>query len=48
MPLAAAGISGSATATDLWSGAALGTISGTYSVALGPGAVKLIKATPHS
>ena len=44
--LSAAGISGSATATDLWSGASLGTISGTYSVTLGAGAVKLIKAVP--
>jgi alpha-galactosidase len=46
VPLSAAGISGSATATDLWSGASLGTLSGTYSVTLGPGAVKLIKAVP--
>jgi alpha-galactosidase len=44
--LSAAGISGSATATDLWSGASLGSISGTYSVTLGAGAVKLIKAVP--
>ncbi|NUR29731.1 MAG: glycoside hydrolase family 27 protein [Catenulispora sp.] len=44
--LSAAGISGSATATDLWSGASLGTLSGTYSVSLGAGAVKLIKAVP--
>ncbi|NUP48735.1 MAG: glycoside hydrolase family 27 protein [Catenulispora sp.] len=44
--LSAAGISGTATATDLWSGASLGTISGTYSVSLGAGAVKLIKAVP--
>jgi alpha-galactosidase len=44
--LSAAGISGSATATDLWSGSSLGTISGTYSVTLGAGAVKLIKAVP--
>jgi len=46
VPLSAAGISGSATATDLWSGASVGTISGTYSVTLGAGAVKLIKAVP--
>ncbi|MEY9935584.1 alpha-galactosidase [Catenulispora sp. GP43] len=46
VPLSAAGISGGASATDLWSGASLGTISGTYSVTLGPGAVKLIKAVP--
>ena len=44
--LAAAGLTGSATATDLWSGASLGTISGTYSTTLGAGAVKLIKAVP--
>lgn len=44
--LSAAGISGSATATDLWSGASLGTISGTYSVSVGAGAVKLIRAVP--
>ena len=44
--LSAAGISGSATATDLWSGASLGTISNTYSVSVGAGAVKLIKAVP--
>lgn len=48
VPLSAAGISGNASATDLWSGASLGTISGTYSVTLGPGAVKLIKAVPAS
>jgi alpha galactosidase A-like protein/alpha galactosidase C-like protein len=46
--LSAAGISGSATATDLWSGASLGTISGTYHVSLGAGAVKLIRAVPTS
>jgi alpha-galactosidase len=46
VPLSAAGISDSASATDLWSGASLGTVSGTYSVTLGPGAVKLIKAVP--
>ena len=51
VPLSAAGICtdkscGSATATDLWSGASVGTISGTYSITLGPGAVKLIKAVP--
>ncbi|MFD0634018.1 hypothetical protein ACFQ9X_23125 [Catenulispora yoronensis] len=44
--LSAAGITGGATATDLWSGASLGTISGTYSVTLGAGAVKLIRAVP--
>ena len=44
--LSAAGVSGSAAVTDLWSGASLGTISGTYSVGLGAGAVKLIRAVP--
>jgi len=43
VPLSAAGITGSVTATDLWTGASTGSISGTYSVALGPGAVKLIR-----
>ncbi len=41
--LAAAGITGSPTATDLWTGSSAGTISGTYSVDLGPGAVKLLR-----
>jgi alpha-galactosidase len=44
--LAAAGINGSATATDLWSGTSLGTLSGTYSVTLGAGASQLIKLVP--
>ncbi|HEX9335281.1 MAG TPA: glycoside hydrolase family 27 protein [Pseudonocardiaceae bacterium] len=44
--LASAGISGSATATDLWTGKSLGTISGSYHVTLGAGAVQLIKAVP--
>lgn len=44
--LAGAGIGGSATATDLWTGGSLGTISGSYHVTLGPGAVQLIKAVP--
>jgi alpha-galactosidase len=43
VPLSAAGISGSVTATNLWTGASTGTISGTYSVSLGPGAVQLIR-----
>ena len=43
VPLSAAGISGSVTATNLWTGASTGTISGTYSVTLGPGAVQLIR-----
>ncbi|MEZ0094728.1 alpha-galactosidase [Streptacidiphilus sp. EB129] len=48
VPLSSAGIGGSATATDVWSGGSLGTISGTYSVTLAPGAVQLIRATPTS
>jgi alpha-galactosidase len=43
VPLSAAGISGSVTATNLWTGASTGSISGTYSVTLGPGAVRLIR-----
>ena len=46
--LATAGVSGSATATDLWTGSSLGTVSGTYSVTLGAGAVRLMKLTPSS
>jgi alpha-galactosidase len=44
--LAAAGIGGSATATNLWTGASAGTLSGTYSVTLGPGAVQLLRLVP--
>ncbi|MGH3155357.1 MAG: alpha-galactosidase D, partial [Streptosporangiaceae bacterium] len=44
--LAAAGIQGSATATNLWTGASAGTLSGTYSVTLGAGAVQLLKLVP--
>jgi alpha-galactosidase len=44
--LAGTGISGNAAATDLWTGGSLGTINGTYSVTLGAGAVRLIKAVP--
>lgn len=44
--LAAAGIDGSATATNLWTGAGMGTLSGTYSVTLGAGASQLIKLVP--
>ncbi len=42
--LAQAGITGAATATNLWTGASIGTISGSYSVRLGPGAVELLRA----
>jgi alpha-galactosidase len=44
--LAAAGIRGRATATNLWTGAAAGTLSGTYRVTLGAGAVQLLKLVP--
>jgi alpha-galactosidase len=46
--LSAAGISGPVSATDLWTGKSAGTISGTYKVTLGPGAVKLIRTTAAS
>jgi alpha-galactosidase len=46
--LAAAGVLGSATATNLWTGASAGTLSGTYSVTLGAGAVQLLKLVPIS
>ncbi|WP_307846787.1 alpha-galactosidase D [Actinospica durhamensis] len=44
--LAAAGITGSATATNVWTGASAGTLSGTYSVTLGAGASQLLKLVP--
>jgi len=44
--LASAGLGGSGTATDLWTGASLGTVSGSYSVTLGPGAVRLLRIVP--
>ena len=44
--LAAAGVHGSATATNLWTGASAGTLSGTYSVTLGAGAAQLLKLVP--
>lgn len=44
--LAAAGIDGSATATNLWTGASAGTLSGTYSVTLAAGASQLLKLVP--
>ena len=43
--LSAAGIGGRASGTDLWTGDATGTLSGTYSVKLGPGVVKLIRVS---
>ena len=44
--LAAAGITGSATATNLWTGASAGTLSGTYSVTLAAGASQILKLVP--
>ncbi|HEY3609465.1 MAG TPA: glycoside hydrolase family 27 protein [Pseudonocardiaceae bacterium] len=46
--LSAAGVSGSATATDLWTGASVGILSGSYHVTLGVGAVQLLKLVPTS
>jgi len=43
VPLSAVGINGSVTATDLWNGDSLGTLSGTYSITLGPGGVELFR-----
>src|SRR6266508_2522653 len=42
------GFTGSATVTDLWSGASLGTISNSYSATLRPGEPRLIRARPTS
>jgi alpha-galactosidase len=44
--LSAAGLYGSGTATNLWTGASAGTVSGSYSVTLGAGAVQLLKIVP--
>jgi alpha-galactosidase len=46
--LSSAGLSGSGTATNLWTGASLGTVSGTYKVTLGAGAVQLLRIVPKS
>ncbi|MBV9447600.1 MAG: glycoside hydrolase family 27 protein [Streptosporangiaceae bacterium] len=46
--LASAGLSGSGTATNLWTGTSIGTVSGTYKVTLGPGAVELLKIVPST
>ena len=46
--LAAAGITGSATATNLWTGASAGTLSGTYSVTLAAGASQILRLKPVS
>jgi len=40
------GFTGSATITDLWSGASGGTITNTYSATLRPGETRLIRAVP--
>src|SRR6266540_2454034 len=42
------GFTGSATVTDLWSGASLGTISNSYSATLRPGEPRLIRTRPTS
>ncbi len=44
--LAAAGITGSASATNLWTGASAGTLSGTYSVTLAAGASQILRLVP--
>jgi alpha-galactosidase len=46
--LAAAGITGSANATNLWSGSSAGTLSGTYSVTLAAGASQILRLVPVS
>jgi hypothetical protein len=47
--LSSAGLNGSGTATSLWTGASAGTVSGSYSVTLSPGAVQLLRIVPtHS
>lgn len=46
--LGALGISGTAAATDLWTGMSAGNLSTTYSTTLSPGAVQLLKLVPSS
>jgi alpha galactosidase A-like protein/alpha galactosidase C-like protein len=46
--LPSAGLNGSGTATNLWTGASVGTVSGSYSVTLGAGAVQLLKIVPKN
>jgi alpha-galactosidase len=46
--LSSAGLYGSGTATNLWTGKSAGTVSGSYSVTLGAGAVQLLKIVPAS
>jgi Alpha galactosidase A/Alpha galactosidase C-terminal beta sandwich domain len=44
--LASAGLSGSGTATNLWTGRSIGAVHGTYRVKLGAGAVELLRIVP--
>jgi alpha-galactosidase len=44
--LPALGLTGSATATNLWTGASLGTVSGTFTTTVAAGGVTLIHAVP--
>jgi len=46
--LAQLGLAGSASLTDLWSGASLGTSSGTFTTTVAPGGVTLVSAVPVS
>jgi alpha-galactosidase len=46
--LAQLGLSGSANVTNLWTGASLGTVSGTFTTTVAAGGVTLISATPVS
>ena len=46
--LAQLGLSGSVNVTNLWTGQSLGTVTGTYTAAVGAGGVSLISATPVS
>ena len=48
VPLAQLGLSGSVNATNLWTGASLGTVSGTFTTTVAAGGVTLISATPVS
>jgi hypothetical protein len=44
--LAQLGLTHAVTATDLWTGRSLGTVSGSYTVTIAPGGVSLISAAP--
>jgi alpha-galactosidase len=48
VPLAQLGLSGSANVADLWTGSALGTVTGTYTATVPAGGVSLISATQVS